>query len=257
MKLFLIAIFLISFSKTYACSCITLPFDQHYQQSDFIAVAKITYIDSSLHEQDQRDIEIEIITLYKGIAVTKLKIDNYLKSMCGVYTPLNSTWLIFANKNKEGTLSFDYCSRSVQLDPIGNPYFDAQSKSRFDASISRMLKVLDFLKNYQYTFVSETNIMVSEKSRRDSSLNELEEPAYNFAAYELSFEPGQTVHQIQTLKSFQNKLLTETIKEHLQTAKVHSYPKNTQADSAHKLLILFFFYAKEDDYPSFVSRYFL
>lgn len=256
MKLFLITICLISFSKTYACSCITLPFDQHYQQSDFIAVAKITNIDSSLHEQDQRDIEIEIITLYKGIAVTRLKIDNHIKTMCGIYTPLNSTWLIFANRNQEGTLSFGYCSRSVQLDPTANLYFDALSKSRFNASISRMLHVLEFLKKYPYTFTGTTNLMVSENSWRDSSLKGYEEEAYNFAAYELVSEPGQTLNQIQTLKSFQNKQLTDTIKERLKKAKVYPYPKNTQADSPQKLLILFFFYAKEDIYPSFVSRYF-
>jgi hypothetical protein len=232
------------------------PFDQHYQQSDFIAVAKITNIDSSLHEQDQRDIEIEIITLYKGIAVTKLKIDNHVKTMCGIYTPLNSTWLIFANRNQEGTLSFGYCSRSVQLDPTANPYFDALAKSRFDSFMSRMLHVLDFLKEYQNTFTVTTNVMVSENSWRDSSLKGYEEQAYNFAAYELVSEPGQTVNQIQTLKSFQNKQLTDTIKERLKKAKIYTYPKNAKADSPQKLLILFFFYAKEDTYPSFVSRYF-
>lgn len=232
------------------------PFDQHYQQSDFIAVAKITNIDSSLHEQDQRDIEIEIITLYKGIAVTKLKIDNHVKTMCGIYTPLNSTWLIFANRNQEGTLSFGYCSRSVQLDPTANPYFDALAKSRFDSSMSRMLHVLDFLKEYQNTFTVTTNVMVSENSWRDSSLKGYEEQAYNFAAYELVSEPGKTVNQIQTLKSFQNKQLTDTIKERLKKTKIYTYPKNAKADSPQKLLILFFFYAKEDTYPSFVSRYF-
>ncbi|MGV3594522.1 MAG: hypothetical protein ACO1NK_04705 [Sediminibacterium sp.] len=256
MKLFLITIFLISFSAISACDCVVSSFDQHYQQSDFIAVAKITNIDSSLHQQDQRNIEIEIITLYKGIAVTKLKIDNHLKTMCGIYTPLNSTWLIFANRNQEGTLSFGYCSRSVQLDPTANPYFDALAKSRFDSSMSRMLHVLDFLKEYQNTFTATTNVMVSENSWRDSSLKGYEEQAYNFAAYELAFEPGQTVNQIQTLKSFQNKQLTDTIKDRLKKAKIYPYPKNTKADSPQKLLILFFFYAKEDTYPSFVSRYF-
>jgi hypothetical protein len=255
-KLFLITIFLISFSAISACDCVVSSFDQHYQQSDFIAVAKITNIDSSLHQQDQRNIEIEIITLYKGIAVTKLKIDNHLKTMCGIYTPLNSTWLIFANRNQEGTLSFGYCSRSVQLDPTANPYFDALAKSRFDSSMSRMLHVLDFLKEYQNTFTATTNVMVSENSWRDSSLKGYEEQAYNFAAYELAFEPGQTVNQIQTLKSFQNKQLTDTIKDRLKKAKIYPYPKNTKADSPQKLLILFFFYAKEDTYPSFVSRYF-
>ena len=256
MKLFLITIFLISFSTVSACDCVVSTFDRHYQHSDFIAVAKITNIDSSLHEQDQRDIEIEIITLYKGIAVTKLKIDNHVKTICGIYTPLNSTWLIFANRNQEGTLSFGYCSRSVQLDPTANPYFDALTKSRFDSSMSRMLHVLDFLKEYQNTFTVTTNVMVSENSWRDSSLKGYEEQAYNFAAYELVSEPGQTVNQIQTLKSFQNKQLTDTIKERLKKAKIYTYPKNAKADSPQKLLILFFFYAKEDTYPSFVSRYF-
>jgi hypothetical protein len=232
-------------------------FDRHYQQSDFIAVAKITNIDSSLHEQDQRDIEIEIITLYKGIAVTKLKIENHLNNNCGIYTPVNSTWLIFANKNKEGTLSFDYCSRSVQLDPITNPYYDALTKSRLEASISRMLKVLEFLKKYQHSFISKTNILVNESSRLDSSLKDLDEQAYNFAAYELIVEPGQAMHQIKTLKPFQNIVLTKSLEEHLKTAKVYPYPKDIQINSAQRILILFFFYAKEDIYPSFVSRYFL
>ena len=176
--------------------------------------------------------------------------------MCGIYTPLNSTWLIFANRNQEGTLSFGYCSRSVQLDPTANPYFDALAKSRFDSSMSRMLHVLDFLKEYQNTFTVTTNVMVSENSWRDSSLKGFEEQAYNFAAYELVSEPGQTLNQIQTLKSFQNKQLTDTIKERLKKAKIYPYPKNAKADSPQKLLILFFFYAKEDIYPSFVSRYF-
>jgi hypothetical protein len=254
-KLFLITIFLISFSTVLACDCVVSTFDQHYQQSDFIAVVKIINIDSSLHEQNQRDIEIEIITLYKGMAVTKMKVDNHLKSMCGLYTPLNSTWLIFANKNNEGILSFGYCSRSVQLDTTAHPYFDALAKSRFDASISRMLHVLEFLKKYQHAFTRSTNVIVSENSWKDTTLKGFEEQAYNFAAYELIFEPGQTSNQIKTLKSFDNKLLTESIKERLKTAKVYPYQKNTQADSTHKLLILFFFYAKEDAYPSFVSRY--
>lgn len=255
MKFFLITIFLISFSAVSACDCVVYPFDHHYQQSDFIAVAKIINVDSSLHEKDQRDIEIEIITLYKGISVKKLKIENHLKTTCGIYTPLNSTWLIFANRNKEGTLSVGSCSRSVQLDSTAHPHFDAQSKSRFDASISRMLYVLEFLKEHPYTFTGTTNVIMSGNSWQDTSLKGFEEPANNFAAYELISEPGQTSNQIKTLKSFENKLLTESIKERLKTAKVYPYPKNTQADSAHKLLILFFFYAKEKEYPSFVSRY--
>lgn len=256
MKLFLIAICLISFSETSACSCITLPFDQHYQQSDFIAVAKITHIDSSLHEQDQRDIEIEIITLYKGIAVTKLKIDNHLKTMCGVYTPLNSTWLIFANKNKEGVFSFGDCSRSVQLDKLESRYYDTLSRSRFEASMSRMLHVLEFLKKYQHAFIRETNVQVYENSWSDSSLKGFDEQAYNFAAYELIVEPGQAEHQIKRLKPFQNEVLTKSIQGHLKTAKVYPYSKEIPIQSTQKILILFFFYPKEDVHPSFVSRFF-
>lgn len=257
MKLFLVAILLITFSETSACSCITLPFDQHYQQSDFIAVAKISNIDSSLHERDQRDIEIEIITLYKGPMITKLKIDNHLRTNCGIYTPLNSTWLIFANKNKEGTFSFGDCSRSVQLDKVESRYYDTLSRSRFEASLSRMLNVLEFLKKYQNTFIRETNVQVHEKTWSDSSLKGFDEQAYNFAAYELIVEPEQTEHQIKTLKPFQNEVLTKSIQGHLKTAKVNPYSKEMPIRSAQRILILFFFYAKEDVHPSFVSRFFL
>jgi hypothetical protein len=257
MKGLLTIIFTFLIAKTFACSCITVSFADQYLRSDFIAVAKIVSIYAGEANTYYSDIEIDIITLYKGNPVTKLKMENPLKSGCGVNAPVNSVWLIYAGKTADGGLAFNYCSAPIRLDQVEAAIYDDKYKIRHQEYVSRTFKLLNFLKEANLSLNAETTVWLNLNRKMFDSLKGYEEPAYNFSAFELLFNTGSELEEIKVLKEFNNKILAKQIKNGLTQATIKEYGKSPIEKKERRFLVLLFFYPPEKEYQSFVSYYFL
>ncbi len=257
MKGLLTIFFTFLIAKTFGCDCITEPFAVQYQRSDFIAVAKIISIDAGEANADYSDIEIDIITLYKGNPVTKLKMESPLKSGCGVNAQLNSVWLIYAGKTPNGSLAFGDCSNPVRLDQPEADIYDDKYKTRRQQFVDRTFKLLDFLKEAKLSIAVETTANVHLFRDTINLLKGFEEPAYNFSAFELLFNTGSELEEIKVLKEFNNSILAEQIKRQLVQATVRHNSNSPIEKKERRFLVLLFFYPPEGEYQSFVSQYFL
>jgi hypothetical protein len=251
----IISTFLIA--KTFACSCVTEPYAQQYQRADFIAVAKIISIDAVDKNTDYSDIEIDIITLYKGNPVTKLKMESHLKSGCGVNAPVNSVWLIYAGKTGDGSLAFDYCSDPIRLDQSEADIYDDKYKIKRQQFINRTFKLLGFLKEAKLSLDVETTAYLHFVRDTMNLLKGFEEPAYNFSAFELVFDKEMELEEVKVLKEFNNNMLAERLKRQLVQTTIKHHGKVPIEKKERRFLVLFFFYPPEEKYPSFISHYFL
>lgn len=257
MKGLLTIFFTFLIAKTFGCSCVTAPFAVQYQRSDFIAVAKIISIDTGDANTYYSDIEIDIITLYKGNPVTKLKMESPLKSGCGVNAQLNSVWLIYAGKTPDGSLAFGDCSNPIRLDQPEADIYDDKYKMRRQQFVDRTFKVLDFLKEAKLSIAVETTANVHLFRDTINLLKGFEEPAYNFSAFELVFDKELELEEISVLKEFNNSTLAKRLKEQLLQATIKHSGNSPIEKKVRRFLVLFFFYPPEKEYQSFVSYYFL
>lgn len=257
MKRLLTIIFTFLIIKTFSCSCVTFPFAVKYQQSDFIAVAKIISIDSGEQHTYYSDIKIDIITLYKGNPITKLKMESPLKSGCGVNAPVNSVWLIYAGKTADGSLAFNYCSAPIRLDQVEAAIYDDKYKIWHQQYISRTFKLLNFLKEANLSLDVETTAYVRLVRDTANLLKGFEEPAYNFSAFELVFDKESQLEEVQVLKEFNNSILAEQIKRQLLQATIKYYINSPVEKKERRFLMLFFFYPPDEKFQSFVSQNFL
>jgi hypothetical protein len=255
MKRLLTTAFTFLMVKTFACSCVTAPFAQQYQRSDFIAVAKIISINAGEANTYYSDIEIDIITLYKGNPVTKLKMESHLKSGCGVNAPVNSVWLIYAGKTGDGNLAFGDCSNPIRLDQPEIVDYDNKYKIRHQQFLSRTFKLLDFLKEAKLSLDVEPTANVTFARDTANLLKGFEEPAYNFSAFELLFD--KDLELVKVLKEFNNSILAEKIKKQIVEARLKPNSNSPIEKKQRRFLVLFFFYPPEGEYQSFVSHYFL
>ena len=256
MKKLVFIILLFFCSRIFACDCITFTLSEYYQRADFIAIGKIVQVDSSEHNNTYRDVEIEIIHLYKGKKITKLKLENHQKTLCSIYTPLNSTWLFYADTLPDGSLYLNACTRQSRIDQ--SPYYTTDSllKEKIQASLKRELKVLDFLQQTNSSFPKHNGLFLSFNSGTRKKLIGFEEPAYNFSAFELVFNAEMKLDEIIILKSFENPQLADQLKEQLKGVRLNSHSKITAEKKERRFLVLFFFYPPEKEYPGFVGQYF-
>ena len=111
----LIALCLIS-TASFACDCASATLLEHFQHSDFVAKIKVLKVSEATADGEYQDATIEVLELYKGNKTTKIKINANLRTDCDLSVPQNSTWLVFANINHAGFLSFGLCSGSIHLD---------------------------------------------------------------------------------------------------------------------------------------------
>ena len=234
------------------CECVTIPFNLLYQKTDFIAKAKIIYVDTSEQNNQYRDIEIEILSLYKGQPTTALKINNHLNNDCGIYTPKNSIWLIFASYDINGILHFGICSGSIQIDKYKDLADSSFSKKYHERYLNRRLEVLEFLKNKEFNFVDKYDLMVNFDFPFLQDLKGFDVKSQIFAVYELTIRKDLSVKEVKPIMEFDNADLSNKMFDQLKTASIRTrwvkeIPKET------KKLLIFFYYPAESGYKSFIS----
>jgi hypothetical protein len=95
-----------------ACSCGAKSPLIEVATSEFVAKVKILNVTQDIDNSYYNDVEIEILDLYKGDEISLLKNYGGSGSMCGITTPIDTTWLIYAYRHIDGFLRYDLCTGS-------------------------------------------------------------------------------------------------------------------------------------------------
>tara|TARA_R110002049_G_scaffold133950_1_gene293354 strand:- start:7041 stop:7820 length:780 start_codon:yes stop_codon:yes gene_type:complete len=255
-KILLTILFIAISSKLLACSCGIVSLMDRIPKSDFIATAKIIKISPDKENPDLHDIQIEIIDLYKGQATGNLKIYSALNSSCAFFTPENSEWLIFASKNKNGDLSFGYCSGAKRIDRKFDSDRYPHAEKNYKKSIELKLQVLEYLKKSEIQTLNEFGLRTSFSSGCLKNFKGYEVKTDRFALYELTVESDLSISEIKALKEFDNdNLKTDLLNCVRESVKVYTRKKETEILNRTKIIIGLYYYASERGNESFIGQF--
>ena len=240
----------------YACECSIVKLLDLVATSDFVATARILNVTPDPTDKDFHDLEIELIDLYKGEPVTKLKLNSVLNSSCAFWTPENTTWLIYATKDKNGNLSFGECSGSRIVKPV----FDKQkypfAEINYQCSIERELEVLAYLKKEGISPARNTLINDSYLGACFTVLRGIDLQQDHFALYSITVESQKGITGIKPLKAFNNQLLRDGVMKCLtENAKISERVNLANLPEKSEVVLAFYYYPAERGNPSFISTF--
>lgn len=247
--------FLFITNYVFSCQCMTLKLIDRFQKADFIAEVKIIKVSEYNSENYYQSADVEIIELFKGSRINNIKISNNLRSSCGLFVPENSVWLIYAQTDHNGNLSFGYCSGSIQIDKIviSKKYPNAEKNRK--KSIEQKLSVLKFLSAQKIKTINEYNLRLTYSKACENDFKGYEVHKIKFAIYEVYIEKDLTISKIEPLQEFDNKQLSEEIlrcmKENL---KVDNRKISKILDTT-KIEMIFYYYESDKGYKSFISEF--
>lgn len=253
-KLVVLFLFVIVSIEVFACKCSTPGLTDNFKNSEFVATAKIINIQPDTTNQDYHNIEIEIIDLYKGVAIKKLKIHSILNSSCSFYTEKNSTWLIFASTFNK-ILSFGFCSGSIQLDRK----FDLAEYPNLDVNYKKTndlkLEVLKWLNQNNITLQNEFDVSVIRDVNCYNTLKGFKGKDKDFAVLEFEINEELKIGNVKLDKKFKNaKLSKEILKCSKGDIKISHKTLKTLPRKT-KLYAIYYFYPADPTNKSFVSNY--
>ncbi|MDB5120617.1 MAG: hypothetical protein JWN56_1835 [Sphingobacteriales bacterium] len=250
-KLLLPFLILISI-ETFGCSCGTTPFLIKYQRSEFIATAKILKVVQDDKNEDYHDIEIELINVYKGIPINKLKIESALNSSCSFLPPENTTWLIFASKDRKGFLSFGFCSGCEQIDLQFDLVKYSNLNTKYKNSIELKLEALRYLSRSKVSSVNRFSLLTNDYAICSDGLKGFKEKN-RFAIYELKVNQDLTISKIKTIKRFNNKELSKKLTSCLENNLKINVNKVKTIQEKTNLVVIYFYYLADEKNPSFIT----
>jgi hypothetical protein len=204
-SLLLLAILMIS-AEAYACVCARAPLTDYFQRAQFVAKAKILKVTQDPSNAEYHDAEIELITVYKGERLTKIKILSQIKTSCYFLPPENTTWLIFASI-QDGMLSFGQCSGSLQTDRTFIPPYDTRGPKNYRKSIELKEEILEYLRDHNIN-PNPHDLTVS-----NSALQSIRgyKNKTNFAVFQIEVNADLSIAGIKVIKKFQNGALNRAI----------------------------------------------
>jgi hypothetical protein len=255
MKWFLFLIIFSISSKLFACECVAVNFDVRYQTSDFIATAKILSVSDVEENSDYRKIEIEILELYKGNHVTYLKELSPRLKGCGIFTPKNTIWLIFATYDRNGTLNFALCSGSMQIDSIPDHSWDPNYKQFIKSKIQRTLEILTYLKSLKLSNINEHGLVIDVPLKCIYYLGGHEANKQRFAVYEISVSKNLSITKVKTLKTFDNKELSQNLLACIKNEAKVNTEKLKEIPFKSKVIVIYFYHPGEQSNPGFLTKY--
>ncbi|SFN63234.1 hypothetical protein SAMN05421738_11745 [Algoriella xinjiangensis] len=217
--------------------------NERISTSDFIAKAKIKKIWLDDKNKSLHNIEIEIIDLYKGVSTKRMKIYSEQMTSCAFFTPQNTTWLIFASKDKDGILKFGFCSGSIKIE-------------NNIASIQRKIELLKYMKTEKIDMNTKNNVSYVINSEFLKKFNGLKELQNNFALYEVTINKDLSVNFVRAIKEFSSESINIELLEILKLkSKVYAKNREMTILQQEKIIIPIFYYPKEKNESSFISPY--
>jgi len=256
-KILLTILFLTISSKMLACTCMIQKVIDRYAKSDFVATVNVLNIDSE-KDDNYLNLQVEILELYKGKITDSLKIPKS-RGMCGIYTPENTKWLIFASKDKNGNLTFGYCSGVKQLDKK----YDSKKLEKYPNaeinyknSLKRKIELLQFLKKDNIEPQNEFELHTSFSLESIKKFKGYEVNNEKFAIYELTIDKDLSVLDVKELKTFDNEKLKVELLDFIEKnisvgrkGKLNEIPEQT------KIILGLYYYPPEKENLSFIGTF--
>jgi hypothetical protein len=262
MKILLLNIALIiSVADCIACKCSFTNALENFMWADFVATVEITqgYIESEeslTFNIDEYWIKTKPIEVLKGIVPDSLKVTG--GGMCVLGLKTSTEWIIYAVVNQEGILEVSYCSGSKQLDiyeHFSGPISE-NVKNSYKLAIEKEINQLQILKrnNIKYThpYLSVTSYELWDQLEAYKGISLADE----FAIFEIEFTENLIVKDVKVIDGFDSKLDTELRKLISESIFVEAGSVKAQKDNF-RWLIGIYYYPKEDDNSSFLSRWLL
>lgn len=248
-KLFYFLLVYLFPTASYACMCAYEGVVKNFQESEFIAKAKIIKITPDSTNSEYHDAVIEIISLYKGVNLNKIKIMSSLNSSCGFLPVENSTWIIFAQR-WQGILSFGFCSGSINVDRI----FDSVQYPNAAKNYGNTIK----LKEDAISFLSENSIFNPNPSLLRAYNTEIRsfkgyKNKNSFAVFQVDVNSDFSVAAIKQLKKFQNRKLNKLVFNSMKTKLMFTPRKGKQLAKPARVIIFCFFYQQNGSNQSCLS----
>lgn len=253
LKKSLLLFFLILISKeTFSCSCINTPLLEKYQRSDFVAKIKITKVIHDENNKDYHDIDFELISIYKGESINKIKIASVLNTSCSFLPSENTTWLIFASRDRNGFLSSSACAGSEQIDQTFDLLMYPNLDVKYKKSIDLKLEVLEYIKGKKLTIDNKFKLTPTNYRLCLDDLKGFEEKN-RFAVYQVIVNRDLSIKNIKVFKRFNNKDLSKKLTSCLQdNMKISAQNMKVISEKA-KMIIIYFYYSAEENNQGFVS----
>ena len=207
MKKALLIVLIIFSGKIFACSCLPQKLINRYASADFVATVNVLDISRDSVANNYLIVQYQLINLYKGNINSSIKIRTN-KSMCNAYTPKNTKWLIFAKKDRNGILSFSYCSGIKQLDKEFNSVKHPETaKKHYQSSLDLKLGLLEYLKEKSIGPNNEYSIFTDIPNKALKNLKEFGIVNEKFALFEIMVNDDLTIRNVNILKDFDNEKL--------------------------------------------------
>ena len=253
LKKSLLLCFLILISKeTFSCSCINTPLLEKYQRSDFVAKIKITKVIQDEYNKDYHNIDFELINIYKGESLNKIKIASVINTSCSFLPSENTTWLIFASKDHNGVLSSGACSGNEQIDRAFDLVMYPNLDVKYRKSIDLKLQVLEYVKRKKLTIDNKFKLTPTNYRLCLDDLKGFDEKN-RFAVYQVIINRDLSIKNIKVIKRFNNKDLSKKLASCLQdNMKISAQNMKVIPEKA-KMMIIYFYYSAENNNQSFVS----
>ncbi|MCF6317690.1 MAG: hypothetical protein L3J83_00170 [Proteobacteria bacterium] len=256
MKILTLLVFLLLYQQSLACSCGAVPILDRMAKSDFIATVKILDLVPDQQKKSLANVNIEIINLYKGENVNKLKIRHSSESSCGLQMPIDSTWLIFAKKNSEGDLKIGACSQSSQLDKKFKPFIKQKYVDAYQQTMNTTLQILNYLNTKGINLSNEYKLRTFFTKQCFKDFNGIEVKENKFALYEVDIDSQLNIYHIEPLIEFKDERLQENLLNCLnESVKVYRKNKQTEIPSSTSIIVGLIYHPPIDGNESFIDEY--
>lgn len=253
MKVLLLFIAVLYCSNTFACDCAVIGLIDRFESADFVATAEIKKVTPDTLDTDYHNIEIKINEIFKGSKVSKLKISSVLNSSCAFYTPENSKWLIFAYKDSDNDLLFGACSGAIQLDrKVDNKKYPGLTK-KIELSNQRKLNVLKYLKDSELDIKNEFRLSYTFLNNCLENGKGFELKEGSFGLYEIKFNKKLRIRKITSIKKIPDQELNNIIVNCFRESFELYFNNKSKIIRSSSIIIGIYFYAAENEHPSFVS----
>ncbi len=236
-------------AASYACSCAYEGVVKNFQESEFVAKAKIIKITPDPKNSEYHDAVIEIISLYKGQHLSKIKIMSSLNSSCGFLPIENSIWIIFAQR-WQGMLSFGFCSGSINIDRTFDPIQYPNAAKNY----GNMIK----LKEGAISFLSKNSIFNPNPSLLRAYNTEIGsfkgyKNKSSFAVFQVDVNSDCSIAAIKQLKKFQNRKLNKLVFNSMKTKLTFTGKQGKSLAKPARMILFCFFYQQNGSDQSFLS----
>lgn len=247
---FLFCLIIVLFpAKLLACSCAYEGVVNNFQQSKFVAKAKIVRVTPDTANQEYHDAEIEIIKLYKGEQLSKIKIMSSLNSSCAFLPDSNTTWIIFANV-WQGILSFGFCSGSMQIDMKFDSVEYPNAGKNWSNTVKLRESVIAFLSEHN---IPDPNPLLIRTFNTDIASFKGYKNKNRFAIFQVDVNSDFSIKEIKQLKKFQNRKLNNLVYDSMKkNLKLRGRSEKPIAKST-RLILFCYYYEEQGSFQSFVS----